>query len=537
MSGLYPVKRLWTKAPPMGIGLDAANPLSPDVFCCYVSPGSTHVRELVKGLNPSAQNIFSRPDGFRPVTSGGEGGIQFSTNFTPPNIGSVTFYYRDEGSSGNKYFIRGNADFVFQRNTAAEIECQVDTNFSFTSVPSSLFDGTPHWVTITWRHTGSSETHRLYMDGVEVDSVTSTLFNPIAAATTMYVGRTIGTFLDIEGVMNLAMVHSWNLTVGQIQRLHANAFQVFQPRTLWLPFEQLTAAEQFLYPLRRRWGFKSSDITQVNRTHPSSKGLIGAYLFNEGGGPPRNIAATYGQGTLVSSAVWTTNHQGSAIDCSATGARFDAGDTEQFDFPNNPGFTLLVDFEYPSSPSGGEVVLSKGAFGANQGWYVNAAEGGSGGISIVTANSSSTRVSTWSNVLTTGERNVVVINIWNNAGAWNAQLWVNGVDQGNLTDDHADIIATGGNAQNFRIGEYGTTGGNNDFTGIVNKVLIWKNRWLTDAEARRYSSKSNDYLELFQPRTLWLPFGSTAAPPPASGVLGHLPYYHAHLLQGRPKYV
>ena len=107
-------------------------------------------------------------------------------------------------------------------------------------------------------------------------------------------------------------------------------------------------------------------------------------------------------------------------------------------------------------------------------------------------------------------------------------LWLNGVSGGSVTGNTFDGGFTIGTDLDFlSIGSsLDTVPGN--FDGSSALACIW-NRWLTDWELQSLFDNPD---QIWERRTIWMPLGVEEAAAGAA-VLGHLPHYQAHLLQGR----
>ncbi len=82
--------------------------------------------------------------------------------------------------------------------------------------------------------------------------------------------------------------------------------------------------------------------TQINRTHPLVKGLIGAWPFNDGTGLKTwDYSGNANKGTLEGGATWAPGRRGWAVNCDGVDGRIDCGNAAPLDQIGNGDFSVV----------------------------------------------------------------------------------------------------------------------------------------------------------------------------------------------------
>src|SRR5690242_15242142 len=103
-----------------------------------------------------------------------------------------------------------------------------------------------------------------------------------------------------------------------------------------------------------RWASKPPLGYYVDTSHPLARGLIGAWLFNEGGGPPRNLLTGVAC-TTAGNPTWSAGRWGAGQQFNAAGA---TGQTTDVAATLND-FTCLGWFNSPAAGQPNERLVDK----------------------------------------------------------------------------------------------------------------------------------------------------------------------------------
>ncbi len=108
---------------------------------------------------------------------------------------------------------------------------------------------------------------------------------------------------------------------------------------------------------KRRWTYKPPLGTQIDWSHPIAPGLVGCYLFNEGGGVISNLV-NQSPATVSGTPTWITGDRGLAQNFAGSPARYDCGNA--LIFQDWTAFTYEVWANRRNSASNGQFITSKG---------------------------------------------------------------------------------------------------------------------------------------------------------------------------------
>ena len=228
----------------------------------------------------------------------------------------------------------------------------------------------------------------------------------------------------------------------------------------------------------------------LNASHPQSHGCVGAWTFNEGGGPSvRDASGNRNTGTLTNGPVWgQAPLYGTAISFDGTDDYVDVGNNASLTFDGTLKFSLCFWAKGSSSQTSGAGVIAKGNGGGGEQYVIDVASnlyrfytrdsGGGVGSNISAAvgpnNTLQFVVGTFDN-----SRNLVV-------------LYVNGISAATGT--------TGGSLQATThitsVGARQSAGAGYDlaYLGFINNVRIYNRALLHQEVQALYAYPYIDYL-------------------------------------------
>jgi len=152
---------------------------------------------------------------------------------------------------------------------------------------------------------------RLYENGVELpvveDLTEGTVINQDGGDFLIgahWVGGVAARFID--GTVYHCFAYNRALTPDEISQLHIAPYQFFEQPRIWAVSEEVSTVSRIVIP--RPPQQKPLLGTQLNRSHPLARGLVGAWVMNEGSGDRVNdLSGNGGVGTLVG-ATWVAGN-------------------------------------------------------------------------------------------------------------------------------------------------------------------------------------------------------------------------------------
>jgi len=253
--------------------------------------------------------------------------------------------------------------------------------------------------------------------------------------------------------------------------------------------------------------------TQVNKTHPLAKGLIGWWLMNEGTGRTiYDLSGNGNHGTLEGDTHWVAGKYGSCLS-------FD-GDGDYVDVDNNPyqtsnifssGLSFSVWIKSPFAKDNNRRSIVGGG-GANH--YYSA-----GGIYVYTG-SDYTYVAMeiyrgdYYTASTDGVINLTSDNWYHIVGVYNSlsnqvEIYLNGVNEVNTSVSES---GTTYDPDNFYIGRNPRSSFNPTFNGLIDNVMVFDRALSAEEIKALYADPFQGLRQM--PVDLWTAATSIGAPPP-----------------------
>ena len=226
----------------------------------------------------------------------------------------------------------------------------------------------------------------------------------------------------------------------------------------------------------KRWTSKPPVGSQIDWSHPLSRGLVACFLMNEGGGSKIYDIARRNNGTLINGATWKAGKRGVALNFDGTDDYVDVGSAI-----GKPTSWTITGWIKPTSIANNGIIFSVDTGGSNNNaWGVY---GNSGNIlSLYVSSGSDTQIfqiageytavnypsTSWTFI--SGTINGTTISYYRN---------------GNLIASTPQTISMGGTPYKISIGKYGEyTGSGYNFPGSIDDVRIY-NRALSPTEIRK----------------------------------------------------
>ena len=244
-----------------------------------------------------------------------------------------------------------------------------------------------------------------------------------------------------------------------------------------------------------------------NPFHPLSQGLVGRWMFNEGGGNTvYDISGQGNHGTLMNGTGWGGSKFGGGVQFDGVDDYVDCGNAVNF---TSEDFTLSTWIYINSLPLSGTastpVLFYKGGYNIN-GYYLQLDYGAAhhnGGFKFHTNQSGATQI-------TYSDASILSIGQWIHITAVrsgsNVDLYLNGRD---VTNTHATHTNPASSSNNFLISSYNNSGYYLD--GSIDSVLIY-NRALSAEEIK--TLYHNPFCNLI--RVPVHRYSVAAAPPPSA---------------------
>ena len=263
MPGIYPVKRPWTTKPPPGTPIDHSNPLSKGIMCAYLfdnprrlhdSSGRNHHGTAV-GTPTVVSSLVGPVVRFNGVTEGFSVPNHADLNFNGEDFTTVLGVIPYDDGTGGEYFEHQNGsngiwqmrdlagpDFAFFINETSPNNFNAQSSAYTTGQHYNVVGVNEDFNTDIVLFVDAVPQQRVNTDNVSIDTTVD--------APLLFAHGNAG-FNQCD--LNYFFLFRDFKTTDEIEALNRNPYQIFKPRTLWLPFEELTAAETAFYPLRRPW--------------------------------------------------------------------------------------------------------------------------------------------------------------------------------------------------------------------------------------------------------------------------------------------
>lgn len=227
-------------------------------------------------------------------------------------------------------------------------------------------------------------------------------------------------------------------------------------------------------------------LAQIDWSHPLARGLVGCWLFNEGGGSRVFDSARRNHGTLTNmdpASDWVNGKFGRALDFDGSDDYVNFGDYSATDGLRRLSVDLVVRVDNVTNSTPGRHWVGKwgGAFGTNCEWIISQADGQGGKLvfAAVTNGANYFLLTTTSNILTSGAW-VRISVVWN--GGTVGSIFVNGVQQAVTNSSLGSPTAIMTSTAEMRFGRQ--TAGTASLAGRIDRCVIY-NRALTAAEVRQ----------------------------------------------------
>lgn len=212
----------------------------------------------------------------------------------------------------------------------------------------------------------------------------------------------------------------------------------------------------------------------LNKSHPLSKGLVGCYLLNEGGGKVAKDSTqlnTIGDGSLGAGAVFAVKQKGQCASLSGTTSRIDLGAA-----PSLVGTALTTNCTFSAWINTSTITIGERSI-------MSTANNGT----AFDINRTAAKLNViWNNVNILTSTASLVIGTWYHVamirqgatGSWGSSIYINGV-----LDSSVSAVATNPatSASNASIGSLSTAF---LFNGFINNVM-WYNRALSQTEIQQ----------------------------------------------------
>jgi len=226
---------------------------------------------------------------------------------------------------------------------------------------------------------------------------------------------------------------------------------------------------------------------QVNRSHSLSRNLVHYYPLNEGGGQRawnmiENKSITLGQASPAVSATFSQTTQGSAA------SFLSGGQPTILQYGNTTGFSISFWF-YPLNTTTAVCLISYVNSSSN-GWYLEYNAVGAGLLQFDMLDSTGNnyhRVSSNVALVPNNWYHIVVTRNRLNSATTSTTMYINGVDVSARSNSSNPGTMSYANGQ-FCIGGRFVTGGAGGIltgTGLIQNVMLWQNRTLTQTEVRQ----------------------------------------------------
>ena len=243
--------------------------------------------------------------------------------------------------------------------------------------------------------------------------------------------------------------------------------------------------------------------SQLNQGHPPAKGLVGDWLFNEGGGDKVfDLSGSGNTGTLNGDLSWIPGKFGPALDFPGADDYINCGNIGNY-VTSEVTVRARVRFDNLTST---QLIVCKA--GANTQWEFALEFGRTDKrVTIVWGNNI---ILVSDTDLNTGVWYDIVIVRSGVTGAWGADIYVDGKNDGSTT---TAINPLGGTGEvlfgAFRVASLGS-----DFNGQVDNIQIW-NRALSASESARLCQEPFARFAP-QPIDLWTGAASVTVPTPTT---------------------
>ena len=261
----------WTNRPSPASKISRSHPIGSSIYAAYFAANDNTIVDAVAGRRPVSGNYdITSWEGDGPAFTDQSSSLRtvFPTNITTINgKGAVTWYFRaltgstvsDQmwhwpGSSGSNASLDNSGALALRINTRTR---------TFTTFATDLKDGKGHWITSNYWQGSGNHPQTLYIDGKLEETENIELFGSPIAQTEIYFGGGAGSF-SAKGVVAAHYIHDRNLTSSEILSLHANPWQVFEPRTQIIPIEFITPSTAVNSIFSDRFGAAQSDLSGLS---------------------------------------------------------------------------------------------------------------------------------------------------------------------------------------------------------------------------------------------------------------------------------
>ena len=245
---------------------------------------------------------------------------------------------------------------------------------------------------------------------------------------------------------------------------------------------------------------------KVNSADRLSRGLVGAWLFNEKAGGPRD-AVGVNNGTLVNAPTWGASRWGQSLTLTA-------GSSQAVTFADtnalaaigaaNAAFTIGVRFVFSGNTFTAYNLFGRGT---NSGLsrLIRLQIDSSNRVAADLYDGSNNPSAAGGAVGGAGSVATAMLVRWNRYGTNQIRVYLNGVQVASATDTTA-ANALNGSTQTWYVGRRADGVGGAFFSGAVDSAFVW-NRGLTPQQAAAWSA---DPVRMFRPRRVPVPLGVAA---------------------------
>jgi hypothetical protein len=231
-----------------------------------------------------------------------------------------------------------------------------------------------------------------------------------------------------------------------------------------------------MYIITKNWRDKKPPLgSQLNFGHPLSRGLVGCWLMNEGGGLKVNDLISKNNGSLINGIVW----QNQDILSKGVDGFINIGNSNNFNFTTQ-NFSVVFGIKHNSIQSTGTtkntVFFYKGDYQVN-GWYIQRSPSDTpiGSLSLTTNQSTvSQQTTTGADVVKVNEFGIYAV-VRNGS---NCKIYKNGIDTGATSANHLNPTSS---SNNLQLGKYSSNTTNFFFDGTWRFAYIY-NRALSPSE-------------------------------------------------------
>lgn len=244
-----------------------------------------------------------------------------------------------------------------------------------------------------------------------------------------------------------------------------------------------------------KWGTTKPPLgSQIDWSHPLSRGLVGCFLMNEGGGGKIGDLLNKTNGS-IQTAPWIVGKDGPALNFSTTTYQVKLGDTNILDNATSCSFSFWI---YPNVTMNGRIISKWGNENVEQSFLISTPGSGGSKIQFAVQRSASYVIKYTNNGLPTG--------VWSNVAiTWVAEntvrIYFNGINQALTTESGGSGSCSSilnGNTQ-LEFG-YETEEATASANMKLSNVQIWRNRVFSPQEIQQLYQEPYCFIK----KTSWL---------------------------------